>query len=129
MEFESMVLNLGIRYDRFNPNFNWFNNFATYNIAINPDYDSSLDPDGDQIDSNGLIKYGFENVLLQQRKLLPIWNMFSPRIGVSFPITENTLLHYNYGYFYQMPPISRMRYFRYFRPTPLLEQILSLIHI
>ena len=124
MEFESMVLNLGFRYDRFNPNFKWFNNFTTYNIAINQEYDSSLDLDGDQIDSNGKIKYGFENVLLHQREFLPIWNMFSPRVGVSFPITENTLLHYNYGYFYQMPPISRMRYFRYFRPTPLLEQII-----
>jgi len=124
MEFESMVLNMGLRYDRFNPNFQWFSNFETYNIAINPNFDSSLDPDGDQIDSNGSIKYGFENVLLQQRESLPVWEMLSPRIGVSFPITENTLLHYNYGYFYQMPPISRMRYFRYFRPTPLLEQII-----
>jgi len=124
MEFESMILNIGLRYDRFNPNFKWFNNFTTYNIAINPNYDSQNDFDGDQIDSNGLIKYGFENVLLQDREMLPVWNMFSPRIGVSFPITENTLLHYNYGYFYQMPPISRMRYFRYFRPTPLLEQII-----
>jgi len=125
MEFESMILNLGLRYDYFDPNFKWFDSFQTYNLAINTNFDETLDPDGDQIDSNGNIKYGFENVLLQARSSLPKNNMLSPRIGVSFPITENTVLHYNYGHFYQMPPISRMRYFKYFRPTPLLEKIID----
>ena len=67
-------------------------------------------------DENGNVKYGFENVLLQSRSYLPSYQMVSPRFGVSFPITESTVLHYNYGHFYQMPPIKRMRYFRYFRP-------------
>ena len=56
---------------------------------------------------------------------MPISKTISPRIGVSFPITERTVLHYNYGHFYQMPPVSRMRYFKYFRPTQLLEQIIE----
>ena len=125
LEFETMILNLGIRYDHFNPNFEWFDRFDTYNLSINADYDETLDPDGDQIDSNGNIKYGFGNVLLQPRSMLPSSNTISPRIGVSFPITEKTVLHYNYGHFYQMPPVSRMRYFKYFRPTQLLEQIIE----
>ena len=124
MEFETMVLNLGVRYDFFDPNFKWFDDFNTYNISINSNFDDALDPDGDQIDENGNVKYGFENVLLQSRSYLPSYQMVSPRFGVSFPITESTVLHYNYGHFYQMPPINRMRYFRYFRPTPLLEQII-----
>ena len=125
MEFETMVLNLGVRYDFFDPNFKWFDDFNTYNISINSNFDDALDPDGDQIDENGNVKYGFENVLLQSRSFLPSYQMVSPRFGVSFPITESTVLHYNYGHFYQMPPINRMRYFRYFRPTPLLEQIIE----
>ncbi|OUX35471.1 MAG: hypothetical protein CBE24_00065 [bacterium TMED264] len=125
LEFESMILNLGLRYDYFNPNFNWFDNFDTYNLSINPNFDVSLDPDGDQIDSNGTIKYSFDNVLLQSRSPVPSRHMLSPRIGASFPITENTVLHYNYGHFYQMPPVSRMRYFKYFRPTQLLEQLIE----
>ena len=120
-----MVLNLGVRYDFFDPNFKWFDDFNTYNISINSNFDDALDPDGDQIDENGNVKYGFENVLLQSRSFLPSYQMVSPRFGVSFPITESTVLHYNYGHFYQMPPINRMRYFRYFRPTPLLEQIIE----
>ena len=56
LEFETMILNLGMRYDHFNPNFEWFDSFdATYNLSINADYDETLDPDGDQIDSNGII--------------------------------------------------------------------------
>ena len=125
LEFETMILNLGLRYDYFNPNFEWFDSFDTYNLSVNANYDESLDPDGDQIDSNGNIKYGFENVLLQSRSMVPISKTISPRIGVSFPITERTVLHYNYGHFYQMPPVSRMRYFKYFRPTQLLEQIIE----
>ena len=62
-----MVLNLGARYDFFDPNFKWFDDFNTYNISINSNFDDALDPDGDQIDENGNVKYGFENVLLQSR--------------------------------------------------------------
>ena len=32
----------------------------------------------------------------------------SPRLGVSFPITESSKLYFNYGHFYQRPPISFM---------------------
>ena len=125
MEFESMILNLGIRYDYFNPNFEWFDNYDTYNLALDPAYDQSLDPDGDQIDSLGHVQYSFDNVLKNSRSLVPDHHMISPRLGVSFPITDNTVLHYNYGHYYQIPPLNRMRYFRYFRPTPLLEQIIE----
>ena len=57
MEFESMILNLGFRYDYFDPNFKWFDTFRTYNLAINTNFDETLDPDGDQIDSNGIKNY------------------------------------------------------------------------
>jgi outer membrane receptor protein involved in Fe transport len=30
----------------------------------------------------------------------------SPRLGVSFPITENSKMYFNYGHFYQRPPVS-----------------------
>ena len=125
MEFESMIINLGLRHDFFNPNFEWFDEHSTYNPAINTAFDESLDPDGNQIDSLGNIQYAFENILYQNRAPVSSHQMISPRIGASFPINDNTVLHYNYGHYYQLPPISRMRYFKYFRPTPLLEQIIE----
>ena len=62
MEFESMIINLGLRYDFFNPNFAWFDEHNTYNPAINTSYDELMDPDGNQIDSLGNIQYAFENI-------------------------------------------------------------------
>jgi outer membrane receptor for ferrienterochelin and colicin len=123
MEFESMVLNIGLRYDYFNPNRTWFWGNNLYNLAIDPAYDATKDPDKDQVDSLGHVKYSFDNVLKQPRSPSPSYHMFSPRLGVSFPISENTVLRFNYGHFYQMPPLDWMFEFSYFRPIALVQQI------
>ncbi len=34
--------------------------------------------------------------------------MISPRLGVSFPITDQGILHFSYGHFYQMPTLRRL---------------------
>lgn len=39
----------------------------------------------------------------------PIDYKFSPRLGISFPVAENTLFHFNYGQFFQ-PPQLRFLY-------------------
>src|SRR3989339_7875 len=125
MEFESMILNIGIRYDYFNSNRDWFDQTNLFNPAIDPEYDASKDPDGDQVDSDGHVKYSFENVLDKPRSPARSYQMVSPRFGVSFPITENSLLHFNYGHFYQMPPLDQMFEFGYFRPVNLVERIIA----
>ncbi|MGE5498724.1 MAG: TonB-dependent receptor domain-containing protein [Syntrophothermus sp.] len=117
MEFESMILNVGVRYDYFNPNFNWFAPTSLYNLSVNPAYDASLDTDKDQVDNNGNVKYSFDNVLNKPRVKGKDYHMISPRIGVSFPITENSLLHFNYGHYYQMPVLDQMYELAYFRPV------------
>ena len=35
-------------------------------------------------------------------------NMLLPRVGVSFPITTNGIIHFSYGHFAQMPPLRDM---------------------
>lgn len=47
--------------------------------------------------------------------LQPIKNWFtiSPRIGVSFPVTENSKFYFNYGHFRSNPPYYSMYLFRY----------------
>jgi hypothetical protein len=37
-------------------------------------------------------------------------NMFSPRLGISFPITSEGIIHLSYGHFYQMPSLSTLYY-------------------
>lgn len=42
-------------------------------------------------------------------------SIFSPRIGISFPITDQGIIHFSYGHFYQLPP------FRYLYTNPTFE--------
>ena len=123
MEFESMILSFGVRYDLFSPNRDWFWGNDLYNLSIDPAYDATKDPDKDQVDSQGHVKYSFDNVLKKPRTPTPAYHMISPRVGVSFPITENTVLRFNYGHFYQMPPLDWMFEFNYFRPIYIVKGI------
>ena len=34
--------------------------------------------------------------------------MISPRLGISFPITDEGILHFSYGHFYQLPTLRRL---------------------
>ena len=34
--------------------------------------------------------------------------MLAPRLGISFPISANGIIHFSYGHFYQMPPFSSL---------------------
>jgi hypothetical protein len=122
MEFRSMILNLGLRYDYFDPNRDWFTTRDLFNLSADPAFDPALDPDGDQVDANGRVKYSFDNVLRQPRAPTRSYHMLSPRLGVSFPVTDQTVLHFNYGHFYQMPPLDRMFEFGYFKPLYLVEK-------
>ncbi|MBI9070740.1 MAG: TonB-dependent receptor [Melioribacteraceae bacterium] len=73
MEFQSIVLNVGLRYD-------YFDSKSKYAPDI-------FKPSSNLIDADA--KY-----------------VLSPRLGVSFPITDKGMIHFSYGHFYQMPPFS-----------------------
>jgi hypothetical protein len=121
MEFESMILNLGVRYDYFDPNREWFTSRDVFNLSVNPGYTAATDPAGTQVDAEGRKKYSFDNVLSAPRAPVRSFHMISPRFGVSFPVTTRSVLHFNYGHFYQMPPLDRMFEFAYFRPTYIVR--------
>jgi hypothetical protein len=121
MEFASMILNVGLRYDVFHPNVDWFTSRDIFNLSADPDFDPALDPDGDQVDENGRVKYSFDNVLDKPRSPAKTFHRISPRIGVSFPVSSVTVLHFSYGHFYQMPPLDRMFELNYFRPEYIVK--------
>ena len=85
MEFKGMIVNAGLRFDY------WDANWA-YQPA----------------DPFHPVEEGYENEgglahILNPTKVKPKWHL-SPRIGISFPVTEWDKFHFTYGHYVQMPP-------------------------
>jgi len=122
MEFESMILNMGVRFDYNDGNRDWFTKDSfVWNPSLNPDYNSNADPDKDRIDSLGHEKWSFQNVLNKSRERVKAFQSINPRLGISYPITDQTVLHFSYGHFYQMPPINSQFELTYFRPVVFIK--------
>jgi len=83
LEFHGFIANLGVRFDYSDPNGDYFD--------IGP-YDPLL--------SQGLGKQ-IEQVAPKKRASAESY--FSPRLGISHPITENSKLYFNYGHFLSEP--------------------------
>ncbi len=83
LEFEGMIANLGVRVDYSHAGGYWYE-YDTYDKAFSGDKSLGLDT---------LLKH------IPTEKLID----FSPRLGVSFPVTENSKLYFNYGHFRSMP--------------------------
>lgn len=83
LEFEGMIVNLGLRLDYSNPRGDWY----LY---------SPFDPVFIGEKSLGI------DTLLDKEPIKKKVTL-SPRLGVSFPITVNSKLYFNYGHFRQLP--------------------------
>lgn len=74
------------------------------------------------------VDYFKSNTLYAPDPFMPTSNLidaegkltFSPRLGISFPITDEGIIHFSYGHFYQLPP------FRYLYTNPEFEDIAAL---
>ncbi|MEX1054906.1 MAG: TonB-dependent receptor, partial [Rhodothermales bacterium] len=83
MEFEGLIANVGLRFDA------WYSGVDTYTDLYTPFGES---------DSVGVF-----HPSQAARESPPVHLRLQPRLGVSFPITVNTVLHLNYGSFMQRP--------------------------
>jgi outer membrane receptor protein involved in Fe transport len=90
MEFEGMIANVGLRLDVYNPNVSYYTDlFAPYRYT----------------DSTGVQRTDERNA---PKSTTPTVVRLQPRAGFSFPISDNTVFHVNYGTFLQRPPFSRI---------------------
>lgn len=80
MEFEGLIINAGLRYDFYNPN--------------DENFDDIFDPFG----TFGIAPGETGNPKKSPTKT---YGQLSPRLGISHPISENTVLHFSYGHFFQ----------------------------
>jgi len=82
MEFDRMVINIGLRYDYFNPD-------QVYPTdPRNPDNELIL-PDS--------MQSSYPKALAQTQ--------LSPRLGLAYQLGTTAVLHFSYGHFFQMPPM------------------------
>ncbi|MBD3376580.1 TonB-dependent receptor [candidate division KSB1 bacterium] len=101
MEYEGLIANLGLRYDFYNFNTEFFTNkYAPYR---NPDYSPTNPETGSYYDQ--------QQAADKQSQFTAV---FQPRLGFSFPVSDKTVLHLNYGVFTQRPAyeyifISRLK--------------------
>ncbi len=90
LEFQGMIANLGLRLDYMDPNTDWF-------VVGDPFSDAFL---GKNIAEFEELLGGREEIKAQVR--------LSPRLGVSFPVTDASKLYFNYGHAYQRPKPQEM---------------------
>ncbi|HEY9166546.1 MAG TPA: TonB-dependent receptor [Candidatus Kryptonia bacterium] len=83
LEFEGMIANLGVRVDMSHAGGQWYNTSDAYSPIF-----------------SGADQVGLDTVSKKSTKYLV---EVEPRLGISFPVTENSKLYFNYGHFYSMP--------------------------
>jgi len=103
MEFDDIIVNAGVRMDHFQPDGQILADPSDPNI-YNP-----IRPENryNDINNNGIEDPG-ETYSLEEKE--EFWykdatnkTKFSPRLGISFPITETGVVHFSYGHFFQIP--------------------------
>jgi outer membrane receptor protein involved in Fe transport len=109
MEFKDLIINIGVRFDYFQPDGN----------VLADDEDPSIyfpaKPANRFFDynGNGVQDPGEPTKTYADRKAY--WYhkasakmQFSPRFGASFPITDRGVVHFSYGHFFQVPNFERL---------------------
>ncbi|HAB54530.1 MAG TPA: TonB-dependent receptor [Ignavibacteriales bacterium] len=103
LEFEGMVANLGLRLDYSDPQGSWYE-YDSYNKAFASENSLGLDT---------LLK----KITVDKQIYL------SPRVGISFPISINSKLYFNYGHFRQMPTPENLFLLRRFSDNNAVTRI------
>ncbi len=87
MEFEGLIANVGFRWDYWDSNTEYYAN----------QFDPFVVPD-----SAGNPTLDYNPALAAKDNAKPIGRL-QPRVGISFPVTDATVFHLNYGTFMQRP--------------------------
>jgi len=104
VEAFNMIINAGLRFDMFNPD------GVVLADPTDPNYKNPLRPNNKFNDANGNgVQDGGEEAKSDEDRLAywykdaSIKTQISPRIGIAFPITDQGVIHFSYGHFFQLP--------------------------
>jgi len=84
IELDYLIVNVGVRFDYFEPD---------GNVLINPDNIATLDT----------LTQPYPDVLFKKASAK---YQFSPRLGISYPMSDKGAIHISYGHFFQVPPFE-----------------------
>ena len=104
MEFTELIVNAGIRFDYFEPD------GVILSDPSDPEIYNPIKPTNryHDLNNNGVRDTGEPSVTLEERQQYwyedasPKYKI-SPRIGISFPISDQGVFHFSYGHFFQIP--------------------------
>ena len=103
LEYESFIVNVGLRFDYFNSNGKILADLSDPNIYYP-------------------FKQEHVNMTISERE--DIWykkvkpkTSLSPRLGLAFPITDRGVIHFSYGHFFQIPSFQYLYSPAYKVPT------------
>lgn len=113
IEYESLVINVGLRFDMFDPNGrvpvdlndpNIYGPFKLQNIYKDTNGDGVIGLDeqtaGNQLTVAEREAYWYRSASKKTQ--------LSPRLGVAYPITERGVIHFSYGIFRQTPDYEQL---------------------
>ena len=98
MEYGDMIINVGLRVDYFDPHAKLLADLK--NPTRNTQYPG--------VYSNG------KPIMKWASKKMQV----SPRLGISFPITDQGIIHFSYGHFFQVPTFENLYYNSDYLITP-----------
>jgi outer membrane receptor protein involved in Fe transport len=113
IEYESLIINLGLRYDYFDANGkipydpedpNIYNPFKLHNIYRDTNGNDVIELNERTEDNELTVK---EREKFWYNKTTAK-SQLSPRLGVAYPITERGVIHFSYGIFQQIPIYSQL---------------------
>jgi outer membrane receptor protein involved in Fe transport len=103
IEFNDIILNIGLRYDYFDPK------ASIYTDPTDPNIYSPFKPEhiyknyAPGVPEEDLVEYTPEERRAFMQKEVDAKMALSPRLGIAFPITDRGVIHFSYGHFFQVP--------------------------
>ena len=94
MEFEGMIVNLGLRFDLYNPS-SQYPGDKFDPVELKEDGTVKLEK-GDNPEQAGV-------PIIKEPQDAASKHQISPRLGISYPVTERDKLHFTYGHYFQIP--------------------------
>ena len=99
LEFQGMVANLGLRYDFYDFEKKYYSDI--FSPLRNPEYN----PDPSIPYNKREPYYDIDKALQTNSKT---FTTIQPRIGLAYPVSEETVVHVNYGTFTQRPDFTKI---------------------